>query len=138
MPSKTDVLTILICLQLPNCERALAGRLFEWVDNDGTRHFSDRAPAGLPYREKTVMPASGGAQPGFETGIRDAEHALLEKVQRENSAIERARQAAAEQFEQRKSDCRQARSNYHQAIHRPGTRNGDYKSLRQKMNKACY
>jgi hypothetical protein len=137
MRSKTGVLTILFCLLLLAAGQVLAGRLFVWVDNDGERHYSDRAPAGLPYRETTVRPASGDARPGLETGIRDAEHGLLEAAQRENSAIEAARQAAAKQLEQRVSHCRQAHLRYHQETHQPGTRSNDYKSFRQKMNQAC-
>lgn len=137
MHAKTGALTILFCLLLPAGEHALAGRLFVWVDEDGARHYSDRAPAGVPYRETTVRPASGGAQPGFETGIRDAEHDLLKEARRENAEIQNARQAAARRFEQRKSDCRQARTRYHRETHRPGSKGIDYKAFLQKMNRAC-
>ena len=135
--SKSGALTILLCLLSLAGGRALAGRLFVWVDNDGTRHYSDRAPAGLPYRETTVRPASGDARPGFESGIRESEHDLLKEAQREISKIEDARLAAAKQREQRKSNCRQARIRYHEATHLPGARGGDYKSFLQKMNQAC-
>ena len=117
--------------------KILAGRLFVWVDSDGEKHYSDRAPTGLPYRETTVRPASGSARPGLETGIRDAEHERLHEAQRGNPAIEEARQAAARQLEQRKANCVQARNSYHRETHRPGIRSSNYKSLLQKMNQAC-
>jgi hypothetical protein len=128
---------MLLCLLQLTGGRALAGRLFVWVDSDGAKHYSDRAPAGLPYRETTVRPASGGARPGFETGIRESEYDLLKEAQREISKIEDVRQAAVKQLEQRKSNCRQARIRYHEATHLPGARGGDYKSFLQKMNRAC-
>jgi len=128
---------MLLCLLSLAGERALAGRLFVWVDNDGAKHYSDRAPTGLPYRQTTVRPASGGARPGFETGIRESEYDLLKEAQREISKIEDVRQAAAKQREQRKSNCRQARIRYHEVTHLPGARGGDYKSFLKKMNRAC-
>jgi hypothetical protein len=135
--SQAGALTILLCFLMLANGRVFAGRLFVWVDSDGEKHYSDRAPAGLTYRETVVRPASGSARPGFETGIRNAEHDRLKEAQRENSEIEKARQAAAKQLEQRKANCRQARTRYHQETHRPGTRNNNYKSLLQKMNRAC-
>lgn len=137
MHTKTGALIILLCLLSLAGDRVLAGRLFVWVDNDGAKHYSDRAPAGVPYRETTVRPASGGGRPGIETGIRDAEHDLLKEAQRKNSEIENARLAAAKKHEQRKSNCRQARNRYHQEIHQPGANSKDYKSFLQKMNQAC-
>lgn len=139
MASKSVTRMLLPCLVLLlTSEQSLAGRMFEWVDQNGTTHFSDRAPAGQPSREKTVRPASGAALPGFETGIRDAERDLLENARRKDAVIKRARQAAARQLEQRQSRCRQARSRYRETTHRPGKKGGgDYKTLRRKMNKAC-
>lgn len=138
MASKSDTRLLLLCLVLLICEQSAAARLLEWVDQNGTTHFSDRAPAGQSFREKTVRPASGSALPGFETGIRAAERDLLKNARREDAEIKRARQAAARQLEQRQSRCRQARSRYHDAAHRPGTKGGsDYKSLRREMNKVC-
>lgn len=135
--SKAGALTILLCLLMLANGQVLAGRLFIWVDKDGEKHYSDRAPTGLPYRETTVRPASGGARPGFETGIRDAEHDRLKEARRGNPEIEEARQAAAKQHEQRKANCRQARTRYYRETHRPGIRSDNYKSLLQKMNQAC-
>ena len=137
MHSKTGMLTTVLCLLLLSGERVFSGRLFVWVDSDGETHYSDRAPAGTPYRETTVRPASGKARPGFETGIRDAEQLLLKQAQRESSEIEKARRTAAKQHEQRKSYCRQARNRYHHETHRPGTKDKDYKPLLRKMNQAC-
>jgi len=138
MSLKPDTLSLLLCLLLLTSGQTPAGRLFEWVDQSGTTHYSDRAPAGQPFAEKTVRPASGSALPGYETGIRDAERDLLKDARRQDAEIERARQAAAKQYEQRKSRCRQARSRYHEATHRPGSKGGsDYKSLRRTMKQAC-
>jgi hypothetical protein len=138
MASKSVTRMLLTCLVLLTSERSLAGRMFEWVDQNGTTHFSDRAPAGQPFREKTVRPASGAALPGIETGIRDAERDLLKNARREDAEIKRARQATARQLEQRQSRCRQARSRYRETTHRPGKEGGaDYKTLRREMNKAC-
>ena len=129
---------LLPCLLFLAIGQAPAGRLFEWVDSNGATHFSDRAPAGLPFVEKSVRPASGTAAPGFETGIRDAERDLLKDARRQDDAIKQARKAAAKQLEQRKSRCRQTRTRYHEATHQPGTRGGgDYKSLRREMKQAC-
>jgi hypothetical protein len=128
----------LFCLLLLVCEQSSAGKLFEWVDSNGTTHFSDRAPVGLPFAEKTARSTSGAAQPGYEAGIRKAERALLNNAQRQISEIERAKQAAAQQVEQRKSRCRQARSRYQEAIHRPRSAgSGDYKAYRLKMKEVC-
>ena len=128
---------MLLCLLPLAGGQALAGRLFVWMDNDAAKHYSDRAPIGLPYREIIVRPASGDARPGFETGIRESEYDLLKEAQREISKIDDVRQAAAKQREQHKSDCRQARIRYHEASHLPGARGSDYKSFLQKMNRAC-
>lgn len=138
MASAPGKRTLLLCLVLLNSGQSLAGRLFEWVDHNGRTHFSDRAPAGQPFVEKSVRPASGAAPPGLETGIRDAERSLLKHARRGEEKIERARQAAAMQLEQRQSRCRQARTRYHEATHQPGTKGGgDYKSMRRKMKQAC-
>lgn len=136
--SPQGICTTLFCLLLLSCEQSCAGRLFEWVDNNGATHFSDRAPRGLPFAEKTIRSSSGTAQPGNESGIRNAERILLKNARRHDSEIARARQSAAQQFEERKSRCRQARARYHETIHRPGSAgNSDFRTHRRKMNEAC-
>lgn len=138
MSSRQGTFATLFCLLLLTGEQSSAGRLFEWVDNNGATHFSDRAPLGLPFVEKTIRSASGTARPGNETGIRKAERILLKNAQRQDSEIERARQAAEQQLEERKSRCRQARTRYHETIHRPGSAgDSDFRPYRRKMNAAC-
>jgi hypothetical protein len=62
----------------------------------------------------------------------------LKNAQRQISEIERAKLAAARRVEQRKSRCRQARSRYQDAIHRPRSAGGgDYKAYRRKMKEVC-
>jgi hypothetical protein len=138
MSSLQGLLATLFCLVLLVCEQSSAGKLFEWVDSNGTTHFSDRAPIGLPFAEKTARSTSGAARPGNEAGIRKAERALLKNAQRQIADIERAKQAAAQQVEQRKSRCRQARSRYQEVIHRPRSAGGgDYKVYRRMMKEVC-
>jgi hypothetical protein len=138
MSSHQGALATLFCLLLLACEQSSAGKLFEWVDSDGTTHFSDRPPVGLPFAEKTARSASGVARPDNEAGIRKAERALLKNAQHQNSKLERAKQVAALQVEQRKSRCRQALNRYHAATHRPRSAGGgDYKAYRLKMKEVC-
>jgi Domain of unknown function (DUF4124) len=139
VPSNQGKLAALFCLLLLACEHSSAGKLFEWVDSSGTTQYSDRAPSGLPFTEKTVSPASGAARPGNETGIRKAEYAVLENARQQDSEIVQARQAAAQRIEQRKLHCRQARTLYHEATHRPRSAGGggDFKEKRLKMKVAC-
>lgn len=138
MSSHQGRLATLLCLLLLVCEQSSAGKLFEWVDSNGTTNFSDRAPVGLPFTEKTARSASGAVRPGNETGIRKAERTMLKNAQRQDSEIETAKQAAVLLVEQRKSRCRQARSHYLEAIHRPRSAGGgDYKAHRRKMKEAC-
>jgi hypothetical protein len=139
MPSPRDTLYgMLCCLLLLTSEQSSAGKLFEWIDNNGAPHFSDRAPVGLPFAEKSFSSALRTPESGNEPGIREAERILLENVQRQHLEIDRAKQAVAQQVEQRKVRCKQARALYHQAIHRPGTAgSNDFRMYRQKMNEAC-
>lgn len=138
MSSHQASLATLFCLLLLAGEQSSAGKLFEWVDSNGTTHFSDRAPVRLPFAEKTVRSSSGTARPGIEAGIRKAERALLKNAHREVYEIDRAKQAAALQVEQRKSRCRQARNSFQEAIHRPRSAGGsDYKTYRRKMKEVC-
>lgn len=131
-------LATLFCSLLVAGEQSFAGKLFEWVDKNGAAHYSDCAPVGRPFAEITVRPASGTGQPGNETGIRRAERALLKKTRHKDTEIKRTRQAAAQQIEQGKSRCRQARSRYHDAIHQPGSAgDSDFRALRRKMKDAC-
>lgn len=126
-----------LCLLLI-CGKSSAGKLFEWVDSSGATHFSDHAPVGLPFTEKTARPAAGTARTDNETGIRKAEQALLLNAQHRDLEIEHARQASAHQTEQRKSRCRQARTRYQEAIHRPGSvGRGDHKAFRRRMKEVC-
>jgi hypothetical protein len=136
-PLATLLRLTLLCLLLV-CGKSSAGNLFEWVDSSGTTHFSDRAPIGLPFSEKTASPATRTARTDNEAGIRKAERALLQNAQRHDLEIEHARQAAALRTEQHKSRCRQARSRYQEAIHRPGSAGrGDYKAFRNRMKEVC-
>jgi hypothetical protein len=138
MSTNQGQLAMLFGLLLLASEQASAGRLFEWVDRDGTTHFSDRPPVGVPFAEKTVRPASGAARPGNETGIRKAERMLLKNADHQNMELERAKRVAAMLVEQRKSRCSQARTRYQEAIHRPGSAGGgDYKAYRRKMKEVC-
>ena len=126
------------CLLLVACDYISAGNLFEWVDQHGATHYSDRAPSGLPFTEKTVKSASGAARHDNERGIRKAERLLLKKAEQRKSNIELARQAAAKQVEQRKLRCRQARTRYHEASRQRGTAGrGTYKQYWRRMNEVC-
>jgi hypothetical protein len=126
------------CLLLLAGGHLSAGNLFEWVDQHGATHFSDRAPPGSPFMEKTVKPASGSAPQDYERGIRKAERLLLKKAEQRKSNIESARQAAVRQLEQRKSRCRQARSRYREASRQRGTAGrGAFKQYRRRMNAVC-
>lgn len=138
MSSRQGTLSTLLGLLLMAGGQTSAGRLFEWVDHNGATHFSDHAPPGLPFAEKTIRPASGSASPGNEVGIREAERILLKNSQQQDSEVERARQAAAQQLEERKSRCRQARKRYHETIHQPGSAGvSDFRTPRRKMIEAC-
>jgi len=137
MISHRGSLAVVSCLVLV-CSPTTAGKLFEWVDKEGTAHFSDRAPNGLPYTKKTVKPATGPARQGSERGIRKAERLLLKNAGRRKAEVERTRQASARQSQERKSRCEEARNRYHDASHRPGTaRRGDFKVYLHRMNEAC-
>jgi len=138
MSFRQGTFATLIGLLLLTGKQSTAGKLFEWVDNNGVEHFSDRAPLGLPFAEKTIRSASGSEPSGNETGIRRAERLLLKDAQRQDSEIERARQAAAQKLEEHKTRCRQARIRYHETIHRPGSAvESDFRTYRRKMNEAC-
>jgi hypothetical protein len=138
MPSQQGLFTMLFCLQFLASEPASAGSIFEWKDKNGAMHFSDHAPVGLPFTEKATRPASSATGPVNETGIRKAERILLENVRRQRLEIERARQALAQQYEQRQFQCSQERTRYHEMIHRPGSAgSGDFRIQRRKMNESC-
>ena len=138
MPSHRGTLATISCLLLLAFDLASAGQMFQWLDQHGATHFSDRAPTGLPFTEKTVKSASGAARQDNEIGIRKAERALLKKAEHRHSKIQQSRQATAKQLEQRKSRCRQARTRYQAASHRPGTAGrGEFKRHWRSMKEAC-
>jgi hypothetical protein len=139
MPTRRGTLYgMLSCLLLYASEQSSAGKLFEWRDKDGTRQFSDRAPAGLPFSERSFSSISGTPGSEIEPGIRKAEHILLENARHQLLEINRERQALAQQTEQRNDRCRQARIRYHEVIHRTGTAgSSDFRTYRRKMNESC-
>jgi len=128
---------MLLCMLLC-CGHAAAGKLYEWIDRDGTTHFSDQAPLAIPYTEKKVRPASGSASSGKTSGIRAAERRLLEKIELRQTKLKQSRQAAVTEYEKHRKRCRQAQARYRDTARLPRSAGGGkYKSLLNAMNQTC-
>lgn len=130
--------SIILLPLLFGCGQTAAGKLYEWIDQHGARHFSDHAPQAIPYSEKTPGSASGSRGTGSVPGIRPAERDLLESSRKRQARLKQARQAAARSAEEHRKQCEQAQARYHASTRSPGSAvSGEYKALLRRMNRRC-
>lgn len=101
-------------------DNTIAADVYKWTDDDGQVHFSDRAPQRGKAEIKTVTPASGKAPATRVSGLRDAEHRLLQKSRRLEKRQLQARRRSVRKHAAVKSDCKAARLNYDRAKRKPG------------------
>ncbi|MFJ5235453.1 DUF4124 domain-containing protein [Pseudomonas neuropathica] len=106
---RTLLLTLLIGLS-PWC---MAAQIYKWVDAQGVTHFDAQPPPGQPsttMQTSSSPPAKPAAMPG--SGVLGDQKAIDDKVKKQ----------VADQQEQLKQFCEQARTNLAQLQNNPRLR----------------
>ena len=101
-------------------DKTIAADVYQWADENGQIHFSDRAPQRGKSEIKTVTPASGKAPATRVSGLRNAEHRLLQQSRRREKKQLQARRRSVRKHAAGQSDCKAARLNYDRAKRKPG------------------
>jgi hypothetical protein len=103
-------ITLGLLLSVP----AAAGDVYQWVDDNGQRHFADRPPAGARVEYTEVRPATGG-EPAAGNGLRAGERARLSEIEKQErmkaaEISDQDKRAAAEEDRREHRAERDARS----------------------------